>query len=103
LTNPEVLAVDQHSSDSRPVISTDKVIVWRSKFEHGYYVAAFNISDSTQKLNYKWSELGIDGASYKLRDLWQRKDLGAADSLAVELPSHASVLYSVVTAAKKAK
>jgi hypothetical protein len=103
LTNPEVLAVDQHSSDSRPVISTDRVVIWRSKSEHGYYVAIFNISDSTQKLSYKWSELGIDGASYRLRDLWQRKDLGAGDSLAVELPSHASVLYSVVTAANKAK
>jgi hypothetical protein len=100
LTNPEVLAVDQHSSDSRPVISTDKVVIWRSKSEHGYYVAAFNISDSTQKLNYKWSELGIDGASYRVRDLWQRKDLGAADSLTVELPSHASVLYSVVAPKK---
>jgi hypothetical protein len=100
LTNPEVLAVDQHSSDSRPVISTDRMVVWRSKSEHGYYVAIFNISDSTQKLSCKWSELGIDGASYRLRDLWQRKDLGAADSLTVELPSHASVLYSVVAPKK---
>ena len=98
LTNPEVLAVDQHSNDSRRVISTDKVVVWRSKSERGYNVAAFNISDSTQKLSYKWSELGIDGASYRLRDLWEHKDLGVAGSLAVELPSHASVLYSAVVA-----
>ena len=100
LTNPEVLAVDQHSSDSRPVISTGKVVVWRSKADRGYYVAAFNISDSTQKVSYKWSELGIDDASHNLRDLWQRKDLGAADSLTVELPSHGSILYGVIATPK---
>jgi len=100
LNNPEVLAVDQHSTDSHPVISTDKVIVWRSKSEHGYNLAAFNISSETQKISLKWSELGIDGASYNLRDLWEHKDLGAADSLTAELPSHASVLYSAVPVKK---
>lgn len=95
LTNPEVLAVDQHSSDNRPVISTDKIVVWRAKSEHGYYVAAFNISGDTQKINLKWSELGLDRPTYKLRDLWERKDLGAAGTLSVELPSHASVLYGL--------
>jgi alpha-galactosidase len=100
LTNPEVLNVDQHSADSRPVISTDKVIVWRSKSAGGYNVAAFNISPETQKISYKWSELGIDGSSYKLRDLWEHKDLGAADTLTVDLPSHGTVLYSVRPAAK---
>ena len=95
LTNPEVLAVDQRATDSRPVISTDNIVVWRAKSDHGYYLAAFNISGSTQKLSYKWSDLGMDGARYKLRDLWERKDLGSADGLSVELPSHGSVLYSV--------
>ena len=101
LTNPEVLAVDQHSSDSRPVISTDKVVAWRAKSGHGYYLAFFNISPDTQKLAYKWSDFGLPGSNYRLRDLWEHKDLGAAGSLSLELPSHASILYSVLPAGSK--
>jgi alpha-galactosidase len=94
LTNPEVLAVDQHSTDSRPAITTDKIVVWTSKSPHGYNVAAFNITSTPQKISYKWTHLGLKGNNFKLRDLWQHKDLGTADSLTLELPSHASVLYS---------
>ncbi len=96
LTNPEVLAVDQHSSDNRPVVTTDKAIVWRAKSDRGYYLAIFNISPDTQKVSYKWSDLGLDGRRYQLRDLWEHKELGGSDSLSVELPSHASVLYSAI-------
>lgn len=102
LTNREVLAVDRHSSDNHPVISTDKIIIWRAKSDRGYYVAAFNISREAQKITYKWSDLGMKAASYKLRDLWGHKDLTAADALTVELPSHGTVLYSVVPSAKAA-
>jgi len=99
LTNPEVLAVDQHSSDNRPVISTDKIIVWRAKSDRGYYIAAFNVSPESQKFDYKLSKLGLSPDRFRLRDLWEHKDLGRTDSLSVELPSHASILYSA-TAAK---
>ena len=99
LTNPEVLAVDQHSSDNRPVISTDKIIVWRAKSDRGYYIAAFNISPEPQKVGYKLSELGLSPDRFRLRDLWEHKYLGRTDSLSVELPPHASILYSA-TAAK---
>jgi len=99
LTNPEVLAVDQHSSDNRPVISTDKIIVWRAKSDRGYYIAAFNVSPELQKFDYKLSKLGLSPDRFRLRDLWEHKDLGRTDSLSVELPSHASILYSA-TAAK---
>ena len=95
LTNPEVLAVDQHSSENHPVLSTDKIVIWRAKSNTGYYLAAFNISSGSQKISYQWSDLGIPGRRSKLRDLWERKDLGSSDALNLELPSHASVLYSV--------
>jgi alpha-galactosidase len=99
LTNSEVLAVDQHSSESLPIISTDKVVVWRAKSDKGYYLGIFNISDLPLKLSYKWSELGLIEASYRIRDLWEQKNLGASDSLAVTISSHGSVLYSAVKAA----
>lgn len=97
LTNPEVIAVDQHSTGERAVISTDKAVVWTSHPDdgNGNYVAVFNIGDGAQTLHYSWNELGLNGTNYKLRDLWQRKGLGAAKEIKVTLPSHGCVLYRI--------
>lgn len=95
LTNAEVIAVDQHSSGNKPVIQTPATVVWTAKDAAGkQYVAVFNISESAQSIAYNWKDLGLDGASHKLRDLWQKKDLGTADMLKVTLAPHASALYS---------
>lgn len=97
LTNPEVLAVDQHSADSRPVMSTDSIVIWSSRAESpsGYYLAVFNVSPAVQRIHYDWKPLGLTSASYKLRDLGQHQDLGAAKSLDLTLDSHASALYKL--------
>lgn len=97
LTNPEVIAVDQHSTDSRPVISTPAVVVWTSKPESGsaHYVAVLNISPASEKIDYPWKELGLPSRPYKIRDLWERRDLGTQKSLDLTLPSHACALYSL--------
>ena len=99
LTNPEVLAMDQHSTGNHPVISTDKTVVWRaeSTTSKAHYVALFNISEASQKIHYDWKDLGLPPGNYKLRDLWTHKDLASADAVEVELASHASVLYRVVS------
>jgi alpha-galactosidase len=97
LTNPEVIAVDQHSSESRPVISTDTTVVWLSKSASGswYYVAVFNISSTEGKLRFDWKQLDLSPGEHRVRDLWARKDVGAAKSLEVTLPSHGCALYSI--------
>ncbi|HVW76721.1 MAG TPA: glycoside hydrolase family 27 protein [Alloacidobacterium sp.] len=96
LTNPEVIAVDQHSSKNKPVVQTDSAVVWTAKSADGKsYVAVFNRSDSPQILSYRWKELGLDHASYRMRDLWQRKDLGLKDRVKVTLAPHSSALYAV--------
>ncbi len=95
LTNPEVIAVDQHSTGNHPVVSTDKTVVWvaQSATVDGHYLALFNLTESSQTLQYGWRDLGLTNPKYKLRDLWERKDMGPADSITVTLPAHASVLY----------
>jgi alpha-galactosidase len=101
LTNPEVIRVDQLSSGNHPVIRTDKTIVWLAKSElkngqdGGQYLAIFNTSDSSETLTYAWKDLGLDGGVYKIRDLWEHKDLDPAASISVTLPVHGSVLYRV--------
>jgi alpha-galactosidase len=95
LTNPEVIAVDQHSTDSRLVSTTDKAVVWLGKpsSANGHYLAVFNVSPDPQKLHFNWKDLGLGAAEYQVRDLWEHKDLGSARLLDLTLPSHACVLY----------
>jgi alpha-galactosidase len=96
LTNSEVIAVNQHSSENKPTIQTDTAVVWTAKDAAGkHYVALFNIGESPQTFSYGWKQLGLSGSSYKVRDLWQKKDLGSAATLQVILAPHASALYAV--------
>jgi hypothetical protein len=97
LTNPEVLAVNQHSKESGAVIHTGKEAVWLSRPERGggYYLAAFNLGDEPQTLTHRWPELGLSVGRVRVRDLWERRDLPPADSLRVSLPAHGSALLKV--------
>jgi hypothetical protein len=98
LTNAEVLAVDQHASGRKPLVSTDTEAVWKSKPQDGkgYYVAVFNLSDNPQTLTYDWTKLDLPKGTYAVRDLWEAKELGKAEKLKVSLRPHASALYRVV-------
>jgi alpha-galactosidase len=95
LTNPEVITVDQHSSGNHAVINTDKTVVWlaQSVLENAQYLAVFNRSESSTVVRYEWKDLGLAGKTYKLRDLWEHKDLSPASALTATLPTHGSLLY----------
>ena len=99
LTNPEVIAVDQHSMDNHAVETTAQSAVWVAKPASGSgivgdYVAVFNRSDVEQTLHYDLRKLGIrEGLNYQVRELWARKNLGPVKAIDVKLPAHASVLY----------
>ena len=102
LTNPEVLAVNQHSTGNHPLESSQQKAVWvaQSTAGQGIHLAIFNLQTSPQSFRYSWNDLGLPASKYKVRDLWERKDLGAAESLTVTLPPHGSVLYTVSPAEK---
>ena len=95
LTNPEVIAVDQHSTGNHAVRTTDKAAVWlaRPAEGEGYYLAIFNLDASPQEFHYSWQDLELPAGKYHLRDLWERKDLSTFKSLTVTRPRHASALY----------
>jgi len=95
LTNPEVLLVDQHSTENHPVLANDSVVIWTasSQSKDAFYLAAFNRSEAPKTLQYSWADLGLPGKQYLQRDLWERKDLGTATSFSIVLAPHASVLY----------
>jgi hypothetical protein len=96
-TNPEVIAVDQHSRENREWSRTGSLVVWTAMPEEGSgrYVAVFNLGDAAQQARYTWRELGLPEGAHAVRDLWARKDLGTAGSLETKLAAHAAMLYRV--------
>src|SRR5579863_3052372 len=82
LTNPEVIAVDQHSSGNHPVISTADTVVWLAQAGSGSpesadrYLAVFNRNAAKTVVHFEWKDVALTGKTYKLRDLWEHKELG---------------------------
>ncbi|RZL38248.1 MAG: glycoside hydrolase family 27 protein [Rubrivivax sp.] len=96
LTNPEVLAVDQASTDNQPHFVADGVRVWsaRPADGRGRYVALFNTSDKAREVGIALRDLGLDSSPRKVRDLWERRPLAdAAGRLAQVIAPHGAGLY----------
>jgi alpha-galactosidase len=95
LTNSEVIAVDQASTNARVVYGAEGLIVWRSEstIAHRGYLAVFNIGKAARAIDLNWSDVGPTASSYSLRDLWQHHDLGRQTRLRIDLVAHSSALY----------
>jgi alpha-galactosidase len=91
-----VIAIDQHPKRIvRRLPLRSGGLTARPESGRDYYVAIFNISDSPQNVHYAFSELGLVAGGYRLRDLWEHLNVGAAKAIEVSLPAHACVLYRV--------
>ncbi len=100
LTNDEVIAVNQHSSNNHELFHRDGFYGWVADVPGSgdKYLALFNTratSETNAPVPVKLSELGFDGSS-RVRDLWQNKDLGvAANEFAPVINAHGAGLYRV--------
>jgi alpha-galactosidase len=95
LTNPEVIAVNQHSSDNQPLFVEDGMRVWtaRPQGSPDLYVALFNTTDKPRDIGVDLRWLGLN-SPITVRDLWERKPLGTASKrLAATLPAHGAGIY----------
>ncbi len=96
LTNPEVIGVDQHSRNNRPVLDKGDFTVWTAEGPQGArYFAVFNLGERQGHFEASWKELGLPGEAWRVRDLWLRQDLGATSALRLDLAPHASALLGV--------
>jgi len=95
LENPEVIAVDQHSTGNHQLVTTATEVIWTAKRADGpgNYLAIVNVSDVPHTFDHPWADLGFSSKSFKMRNLWDREDLGTADRLNVVLAPHASAMY----------
>jgi alpha-galactosidase len=74
LTNPKVIAVDQHSRDTKNVILTKDLAVYTAHPESGAgtYVAIFNREDVPQQISLPLVQLGLEVRPSIYLDLWQK-------------------------------
>jgi len=98
LTNKEVLAVNQGSSNNHELRATGNEIIWvADEPETGAkYVAMFNVgNDDAIKIKLLLDELGISG-KVSVRDLWQQKNIGKFnDYFETSINPHACGLYKI--------
>jgi alpha-galactosidase len=98
LTNAEVIAVDQHSSDNHQLFRRDGAIAWIADAPHSgdKYLALFNTTDAAAHVPVDVAALGL-GDSVHIRDLWKQADIvnTITDQFAPTLPAHGAGLYRV--------
>jgi hypothetical protein len=95
LTNPEVIAVNQRSTDNQPLFIEDGMRVWTARPEGSAdrYVALFNTTDKARELGLDLRWLGLS-SPVSVRDLWERKPAGTATKrLTAALPAHGAGLF----------
>jgi hypothetical protein len=95
LTNDEVLAVNQYSSNNKQLKEENGLIVWTANVPEteDKYVAFFNSNDAgISDISVALAELGVSG-NYSVKDLWSKEDKGSVtDKFTVSVEPHASVL-----------
>ena len=98
LTNDDVLDVNQDPL-GRPagrIAETGDAQIWaRPLADDTHAVGLVNLGSDRQDITVSWSQLGLSGPQ-PVRDLWQRKDMGAfKDGYTVPVPAHGTVLIKV--------
>lgn len=106
MTNDEVLAVDQHSSNNRQLRHEGSAYIWVADAEGSpdKYVALFNAPSGANggaaslpiEIDVPARDLGY-GRLTAVRDLWKHQDVALKDDtqLSAELRPHCSVMFRV--------
>lgn len=98
VTNPEVIAVNQTSTDNKETFRDENTIVWTAADPGNgdRFLAVFNTSDSVNEARIDLHSADLPG-KYSVRDLWTRSDAGTTqDVLEITLEPHGAALYRLV-------
>lgn len=95
LTNDDMLAVNQKSTNNKQLKDENGLIVWAADVPESEdkYVAFFNTNNAgTSEISVTLAELGVNG-NYAVKDLWSKEDKGSiTDKYTVVVEPHASIL-----------
>lgn len=97
ITNEEVLAVDQNSTNGHETFASENIRAWVAEIpgSKDRYLAVFNVGDRPADVNLDWNELAIPSTNARVRDLWRRSTLGRQQGVHAKLSPHASLLYRI--------
>ena len=100
ITNKEALEVNRNSKNNRQIKFKNAHIVWAADIpqSENKYVAFFNQWESIEpiKPSISWKQLGLNGTHYKVKDLWNNRELGKfKDGFSVPIVAHGAGLYKV--------
>lgn len=87
LTNPQVIALDQHSFANHPVMQDENGAIWEAGGNKGDYVALFNFEDKARFMTVHWNQSDLHGAQ-AVADLWSHTSLGVVKQIHVKVPPH---------------
>jgi alpha-galactosidase len=82
LTNKEVIAVDQDALGKQGYrfMQHPGKEIWAKELSNGAWaVCFFNSGDKPLTVRVNWNHLSFLSGTYKIRDLWLKKDLGLTD------------------------
>ncbi len=98
LTNKEVIAVDQDplGKQGDRVSAVGPTEIWSKPLSNGAQaVALFNRSETEKSISFRPRDIGF-AKSFKLRDLWQGREVTAAgDTYTATVPAYGAVLLKV--------
>jgi len=103
LTNSEVIAVNQNSTDNRELFNDEGHIAWTAGAANSRdkYVALFNICGpgeagrKSDEIRVAFKDIGLD-KQCTVRDLWAKKDLGLfSDVFKDQIAYHGAGLYRI--------
>jgi len=101
ITNPAVLAVNQHGHDQHQAARDGNLVAWTSRGKPGeYYLALFNLGDSPMQLSKPYATYGLPALKLSSRELWTNRLAPASKTFQVELPPHGCVLLRLSSLVK---
>lgn len=101
ITNEEVLSLIKNGREGEQVRRSENECVWKSRDSDSdtLYVALFNLSDEERGISVTINELNLHEKEYKVRDLWEKKDvdkkISGNEALTARIPAHGAKLYAL--------
>lgn len=96
LGNREAISIDQDplGRQATRVFARDGIEVWLKPLANGdRAIGVFNRAEEEKPAAFSWSEIGLDAAPRKARDLWRHVDLEVSPTgFSAPVPSHGVVL-----------
>jgi alpha-galactosidase len=99
LTNKEAIAIDQDPLGKQGyqfMLHLSKEIWVKELSDGAWAVCFFNTGDESLNVRVNWAHLSVLNGQYKIRDLWQKKDIGTTKALfKAAIPSHDVILLKM--------